>query len=107
MLENAETRKAACEQPGDPVREDDVDLREPSLPKLHHQNASGNNGDITMAPALMSFQRSLLATPQQPTLSRLIASREPVRPARHQRLRTETLPRVLGARSHADIPALP
>jgi len=37
--ENAETRKPAREQAGDPVRKDDVDLREPSLSEPHHENA--------------------------------------------------------------------
>ena len=39
VRENAEARKPACEQTGDPVRKDDVDLRQPSLPKAHHDNA--------------------------------------------------------------------
>ena len=39
VCENAEARKPTCEQPGDPVREGDVDFREPSLPKPHHENA--------------------------------------------------------------------
>ena len=45
MGEHAKARKPACEQPGDPVRECNVDLRQPSLPKPHHQNACGGDGD--------------------------------------------------------------
>lgn len=39
VCENAETRKPTSEQTGDPVREDNVDLRQPSLAKPHHENA--------------------------------------------------------------------
>jgi hypothetical protein len=39
VRENAETRKPTCEQAGDSVREGDIDLRELSLAKPHHENA--------------------------------------------------------------------
>lgn len=39
VCENAETRQPACEQASDPVRKNNIDCREPSLPKPHHENA--------------------------------------------------------------------
>ena len=39
VRENTETRKPACEQTGDPIREGNVDLRQPSLSEPHHENA--------------------------------------------------------------------
>src|SRR5271167_266281 len=45
MRENAETRKPTCEQSGDPVRDRDVDLRQPSLTEPHHEHARGGDGD--------------------------------------------------------------
>jgi hypothetical protein len=45
MRENAETGKPACEQAGDPVREDYIDLRQPSLTKPHHEHARRGDGD--------------------------------------------------------------
>lgn len=37
--ENTESGKPAREEPADPVRENDIDLRQPSLAKAHHENA--------------------------------------------------------------------
>jgi hypothetical protein len=37
--QDAEARKPACEKAGDPVGEGNVDLRQPSLAKPHHENA--------------------------------------------------------------------
>ena len=39
LRENAETRKLAREQAGDPIRKGDVDLRQPSLARTHHEDA--------------------------------------------------------------------
>jgi hypothetical protein len=43
--QDAEAQKPAREQAGDPVREGNIDLREPSLAKPHHQNARGGDDD--------------------------------------------------------------
>src|SRR5208282_6235305 len=43
--QDAEAGKPACEQPGDPVREGNVDLRQPSLTEPHHEHACGSDGD--------------------------------------------------------------
>jgi hypothetical protein len=45
MRENAETAKPTCEQAGDPVGEDDIDLRQPPLAEAHHENAEEGNRD--------------------------------------------------------------
>src|ERR1017187_10375711 len=45
MRKDAETRKPACEQTGDPVSEGNVDLRQPSLTEPHHEHARGGDGD--------------------------------------------------------------
>lgn len=36
--QDAEAGEPACEQPGDPVRENNIDLCQPSLAKPHHEN---------------------------------------------------------------------
>jgi hypothetical protein len=45
MRENAETGKPASEQACDPVRKGNVDRRQPSLSKPHHENARRGDGD--------------------------------------------------------------
>jgi hypothetical protein len=45
MRENAETRKPTREQARDPVRENDIDLRQPSLAKPHQEDATDSDGD--------------------------------------------------------------
>jgi len=45
MRKDAETRKPACEQPGDPISEGNVDLRQPSLTEPHQEHARGGDSD--------------------------------------------------------------
>ena len=45
MREDAEPRQPARKQTGNSVCENNIDLREPSLPKPHHRNAWGGDGD--------------------------------------------------------------
>ena len=45
VRENAEAGKPACEQAGDAIRGRDVDLRQPSLAKPHHQDSCGGDDD--------------------------------------------------------------
>jgi hypothetical protein len=39
MRENAEAGKPSSEQPGDPVRDCDIDFRQPSFAEPHHEHA--------------------------------------------------------------------
>ena len=43
--QDAEARKPASEQPGDPVSKGNVDLRQPSFTETHHEHACGGDGD--------------------------------------------------------------
>jgi hypothetical protein len=45
VRENAEAGKPTCEQTGDPVRDSDVDLRQPSLAEPHHQDSASCDGE--------------------------------------------------------------
>jgi hypothetical protein len=43
--QDAEAGKPAREQPSDPIRDSDIDLRQPSLAEPHQQHARGGDGD--------------------------------------------------------------
>jgi len=86
VLENTKTRQPACEETGDSVRKGDIDLREPSLLKPHHQHArGGDEGDYDDSEAHRSLvfrdavTWQLQPIPPQQKRSRWVASPEPER----------------------------
>jgi hypothetical protein len=60
--QDAEARKPASEQPGDPVGEGNVDLRQPSLTKPHHEHARGGDGDDYDGCGIHGFSPNLART---------------------------------------------
>ena len=45
VAQDAEARKPASKQPSDPIRESNIDLRQPPLAEPHEQDSGGGDGD--------------------------------------------------------------
>jgi len=98
--QNAEAGKPACEQPGDPVRKGNVDLRQPSLTEPHHEHARGGDSDDCDGCGIHgSLGSNCRPAPSQQRLAPLTSLPEPERPELCRSPRTQPTRSVLCERS--------